>query len=52
VIVEVDDLDATLADLHGRGIDAGAPDAPSSKFRLATVEGPDGNTITISQPLG
>lgn len=52
VIIEVDDFDATLADLAGRGIDATAPDAPSSRLRLATVEDPEGNTITISQRLG
>lgn len=48
----VDDIDAHLADLAGRGIRAEAFDTPSGMFRLATIRDPSGNTVTLAQDLG
>jgi len=51
VVIGVENLDAHLADLGGRGIGAEAFDVPSGKFRLATVQDPAGNTLTFSEKL-
>lgn len=51
VVINVQDIDADAADLAGRGIRAEPFDVPSGQFRLAMVEDPDGNTVTISQDL-
>jgi predicted enzyme related to lactoylglutathione lyase len=52
VTISVDDVDAHLADLAGRGISAEAFDTPSGQFRLATIQDPAGNIITLAQDLG
>lgn len=49
VLVGVEDTDAYVADLAGRGISAEAFTVPSGNFRLATVQDPAGNTITIAE---
>jgi glyoxylase I family protein len=51
VVIGVENLDAHVADLGGRGIGAEAFDVPSGKFRLATVQDPAGNTVTFSENL-
>jgi predicted enzyme related to lactoylglutathione lyase len=48
-IIGVDDVDAYIADLATRGISAEAFDVPSGQYRLATIQDPAGNTITIGQ---
>ena len=50
-IIGVDDVDAFVTELAGRGISAAAFDVPSGQFRLATIQDPAGNTITIAQEL-
>jgi predicted enzyme related to lactoylglutathione lyase len=52
VTISVDDVDAYLADLAGQDIRAEAFDTPSGQFRLATIQDPAGNTITLAQDLG
>jgi predicted enzyme related to lactoylglutathione lyase len=44
----VDDLDATLAQLAARGMEAGEP-VPEGGGRKATVTDPDGNSIAFVQ---
>jgi predicted enzyme related to lactoylglutathione lyase len=51
VIIGVDDVDAYVAELGGRGIGAETFDVPSGQFRLATIQDPAGNTITLGQQL-
>lgn len=51
VIVEVDDVDAHVAELMQRGVTLEAADTPSGMFRIATATDPDGNAITLSQDL-
>lgn len=43
----VDDLDAELGDLAGRGITAGQVTTTSKAARLAALTDPSGNTITL-----
>lgn len=43
----VDDLDAKLAELAGRGIAAGEVTTTDKNARLAAVSDPAGNTITL-----
>ncbi len=52
ITMAVDDMDAHVADLADRGISAEVFDAPSGRFRLATIQDPAGNTITLVQDLG
>lgn len=51
IILGVDDVDTTAAELAGRGIDAQPEDVPSGQFRLAQLTDPAGNTVVISQSL-
>jgi hypothetical protein len=48
----VDDVDAHVAGLAGRGISAEAFDTSSGQFRLATIQDPAGNTIKLAQDIG
>ncbi len=50
--IAVDDVDAQVADLADRGISAEVFEAPSGRFRLATIQDPTGNTIRLAQDLG
>jgi len=45
----VDDLDAHLAELAGRGIEFGEIEAISEPTRKAVIADPDGNRITIGE---
>ena len=47
--VLVDDLDATIGELAGRGITAGPVEAVADMVRIA-VRDPDGNTINYAAP--
>jgi catechol 2,3-dioxygenase-like lactoylglutathione lyase family enzyme len=47
----VDDLDARIAELNGRGIATGPVDGVNGMRRTA-VRDPDGNTITYAAPSG
>lgn len=51
VVIGLDDIDASIADLSGRGIGAESFTVPSGNFRLSTLQDPAGNTITLSQDL-
>lgn len=48
----VDDLDACLADLAGRGIEAGEIEVLPGKVRRTEVVDPDGNRIQLGHPPG
>jgi lactoylglutathione lyase len=55
LVVQVDSLDATLAELTARGIDVEAPTSPdgSADFRTTWIVDPDGNRIELVQwPAG
>lgn len=43
----VDDLEAQIAEIAGRGIHCGEIVEANKGVRLSTVEDPDGNTITL-----
>lgn len=43
----VDDLEAAVAGLRDRGVDAALDDATSDKVRFAAVADPEGNAITV-----
>jgi predicted enzyme related to lactoylglutathione lyase len=47
----VDDLDATLAEIDGRGIAAGAIEEIPGAGRKSTITDPDGNRVSIVQIL-
>jgi len=47
----VDDLDVHLAELGGRGIDAGEIEAISETTRKAVIVDPDGNRITLGEDV-
>jgi predicted enzyme related to lactoylglutathione lyase len=47
----VDDLDAHLAAVGERGIAVGAVETVPGAVRLAVITDPDGNRITVGQPL-
>jgi predicted enzyme related to lactoylglutathione lyase len=47
----VDDLDAQLAELEGRGIKAGEIEAISETTRKAVIVDPDGNRITLGEDV-
>jgi predicted enzyme related to lactoylglutathione lyase len=51
VVIAVDDMDATLEELANRGLNLEAETVPSGRFRLASVQDPDGNTLVFSQEL-
>jgi catechol 2,3-dioxygenase-like lactoylglutathione lyase family enzyme len=48
----VDDLDGQLAELAGRGIQAGPIDTIADGVRVCVVTDPDGNHIQFGQPPG
>jgi predicted enzyme related to lactoylglutathione lyase len=47
----VDDLDAHLAELAERGIEAGEVEAISETTRKAVIADPDGNRITLGEDV-
>ncbi len=49
VTLIVDDLDAWIADVAGRGIAAGEIDTAPGAVRRAAVTDPDGNRITVAE---
>lgn len=51
--LEVDDLDATMAELAARGVPITEMDLPdrTDSLRLAQVTDPDGNVVTFAQAL-
>lgn len=54
-VIQVDSMDATLAELASHGIDAGQPSSPdgSEDFLTAMIVDPDGNRIELVQwPAG
>ncbi|MBE3000158.1 VOC family protein [Nocardiopsis sp. HNM0947] len=52
VTLGVDDVDAELAGIEGRGLDVPqAETVPSGQFRLAILQDPDGNTVVLGQDL-
>lgn len=51
LIIGVDDLDATTAELHEREIVLEPYTVPSGQFRLAELSDPSGNTVTFAQTL-
>ncbi|AZQ33919.1 VOC family protein [Streptomyces cyaneochromogenes] len=54
-VIKVESMDATLAELTARGVDAEAPVSPdgSDDFRTAWLTDPDGNRIELVQwPAG
>lgn len=46
----VDDLDGRLEELAGRGLRPGPVETLPGAGRKATLDDPDGNTITLAQP--
>ncbi|GAA4046251.1 hypothetical protein GCM10022233_14970 [Streptomyces shaanxiensis] len=55
LVVKVESMDATLAELAARGVDAEAPESPdgADDFRTAWLTDPDGNRIELVQwPAG
>lgn len=50
-VIQVDDMDATFAQLAARGIDVGEPTSPdgSPDFSTAMLADPDGNRIELVQ---
>lgn len=51
VILGVEDVDAYVAEVSGRGISAEPFEVESGQFRLAVIQDPAGNTITLAQNL-
>ena len=51
LVIQVEDMVATLAELAGRGIDAEAPTSPdgSEDFQTTWITDPDGNRIELVQ---
>jgi predicted enzyme related to lactoylglutathione lyase len=47
IAFEVDDLDATVADLKGKGVAFAAEGIESPVCRMAIVKDPDGNSIIL-----
>jgi catechol 2,3-dioxygenase-like lactoylglutathione lyase family enzyme len=47
----VDDMDAHLAELEGRGIEAGEIEAISETTKKAVIVDPDGNRITFGEDV-
>ncbi len=55
LVIQVDSMDVTLAELAARGIDAETPTSPdgSADFRTTWIVDPDGNRIELVQwPAG
>jgi lactoylglutathione lyase len=55
LVIKVESMDATIAELAARGIDAEAPTSPdgSDDFRTTWIVDPDGNRIELVQwPAG
>jgi hypothetical protein len=48
----VDDVDALVGQLAGRGLTLEPFNVPSGQYRLALIQDPAGNTITFAQDLG
>jgi predicted enzyme related to lactoylglutathione lyase len=51
-IIGVDDVDALVGQLAGRGLTLEPFNVPSGQYRLALIQDPAGNTITFAQDLG
>lgn len=51
MIIGVADLDETLAELSGRGIDGEAFTVPSGQFRLAMLADPSDNSVILAREL-
>jgi predicted enzyme related to lactoylglutathione lyase len=51
LIVGVDDIDAEVPALAGRGIMAEPYDVPTGQFRIAQLQDPAGNTVVLAQDL-
>lgn len=49
--IRVAELDATIAELRGRGVDVGDP-SPVGSGRQAFLRDPSGNLIELHQPAG
>ena len=49
LVVQVDDLDATIADLAGRGVPAEPPAEPGPGLRTSWLTDPDGYRIELVQ---
>ena len=47
----VDDLDALLAGLSDRGVAAGPVEAIGGNVRFTLITDPDGNRLTVGQPV-
>lgn len=47
--LHVDDSDATLAELRGRGLEVGAPRTGTSGARVYFLQDPDGNQIELAE---
>ena len=52
VAFSVGDLDATLAELGGRGVSAGSVEVVGDGARKATVIDPDGNSVALIEVAG
>ena len=53
LVVQVDDLDATIADLAAKGVPAEPPTEPGPEIRTAWLTDPDGYRIELVQwPAG
>ena len=51
VTLLVDDLDALIAELSGRGIDAGEVETATGLYRRVAIADPESNTIVFAQPF-
>ena len=51
MIIGVDDLDAALEEVRGRGIEGEGFTVPSGQFKLCMLEDPSGNVVVLSQSL-
>lgn len=51
VVIAVDDIDDTVAQVNARGIRMKADNEPSGNYRLATIEDSSGNVITFAEEI-
>jgi predicted enzyme related to lactoylglutathione lyase len=51
MIIAVDDVQAVLGELAGRGIDGESFVVPSGQYRLCQLHDPSGNVVMLSQTL-
>jgi predicted enzyme related to lactoylglutathione lyase len=51
VVLGVDDVDAHVTHLTGRGFVLHVFDTPDGQFRRAAIQDPAGNTVMLGQPL-